>query len=307
MNFKYISLIGIILFGFTLFLLNDNSDDEEYEDEITCDYQSDLHTNSNSQSISENVAVVPNSTLEIQPREDISVKYIRPNNIEIPATSSKEHGIIVSHTGYTLSYDTINHTPFWVAWELTSSEASGSYARSNDFREDPAIPSRHAVWEKSYSGSGYDRGHMCPAADQKWSAEAMSESFFMSNMCPQEPTLNQEWWEHLEEAERRWAKKEGAVYIVCGPIYDTMPVKSIKDSFFIGLPDKFFKVILSLSPGKEKAIGFVYKNDNSRQPMGNVACPVDEVEQITGFDFFPTLDDQLEDRLESTFNLGKWN
>lgn len=230
----------------------------------------------------------------------------KKEGIEIPLCK-RNHGLVISHTGYTLSFDTLHHTPFWVAWQLTKDEANGTYKRANDFRPDPLLPPQHAVWETAYSGSGYDRGHMCPAGDQKWSERAMSESFFMSNMCPQARKLNQEWWEHLERAERRWAANEGAIYIVCGPIYDKeSKVQYIGNDIPVAVPNGFFKVILSLRPDHEKAIGFIYRNDDSRQPMGDAACTVDEVERITGIDFFYQLPQKQEKELESMCNLQKW-
>lgn len=227
--------------------------------------------------------------------------------LEIPR-GGKDHGIYVEHTGYALSYDTINHTPFWVAWELTDKETRGRMDRADQFLEDPAIPAQHAVRPGAYSGSGYSRGHMCPAGDQKWSQDAMDDSFYMSNMCPQTFELNKEWWDQLERAERTWARQEGSVYIVCGPIYDAgRKVKNVtKKKFFVGIPHRFFKVILSLRKGQEKAIAFIYRNDASQQHMEDCVCSVDEVERITGYDFFSLLEDHLENRLEATSDLSEW-
>lgn len=227
--------------------------------------------------------------------------------MEVPC-GGKNHGIFIEHTGYCLSYDTINHTPFWVAWELTREESKGRLDRADQFLEDPSVPARHAVRPGAYSGSGYSRGHMCPAGDQKWSQGAMDDSFYMTNMCPQTFELNKEWWDRLERAERSWAQKEGSVYIVCGPIYDAgKKIKNVtKKKFFVGIPHRFFKVILSTRSGHEKAIAFIYRNDASEQYMEDCVCSVDEVERITGFDFFSLLDDPLENRLEANSDLSDW-
>lgn len=228
--------------------------------------------------------------------------------LEIPR-GGRTHGLVVEHTGYTLSYDTINHNPFWVAWELTRQESKGKVGRADTFMEDPSIPSRHAVRPATYSGSGYSRGHMCPAGDQKWSTDAMDDSFYMSNMCPQTFELNKLWWDWLERAERQWAREEGSVYIVCGPIYDSnRPVKNLnkKKNFFVGIPHKFFKVILSTRSGNEKALGFVYRNDASEQTLEECLCSVDQIEQLTGFDFFSQLDDKIENHIEAESNLLDW-
>lgn len=222
----------------------------------------------------------------------------------------ESHGLLVRHTGYALSFDTIHHNPFWVAWELTRQESKGRVGRADEFVEDPSIPSRHAVRPSTYSGSGYSRGHMCPAGDQKWSEDAMNESFYMSNMCPQTFELNKLWWDWLERAERQWAADEGSVYIVCGPIYDEgRTVKNVnkRNTFFVGIPHRFFKVILSTRKGHEKALAFVYRNDASDQPLESCLCTVDEVEALTGYDFFSGLADPLEDRLEAHSSLLDWS
>lgn len=228
--------------------------------------------------------------------------------LELPQGGAS-HGVLVEHTGYTLSYDTLNHNPFWVAWQLTRQESKGRVGRGDEFKEDPSIPARHAVRPSTYSGSGYSRGHMCPAGDQKWSREAMDDSFYMTNMCPQTFELNKLWWDWLERAERQWAAEEGSVYIVCGPIYEkNRQVKNLnkKKSFFVGIPHKFFKVILSTRQGSEKALGFIYRNDASEQLLEDAVCSVDEIERITGYDFFAPLDDAIENRIEANDDLQQW-
>ncbi len=133
------------------------------------------------------------------------------------------------------------------AWELTAEETQGTEPRSNDFLVDPKIPRNNQVTTYDYRGSGYDRGHMCPAGDMKWSREAMTQCFYMSNMCPQNKTLNGGPWEKLESSCRRWAKQEGKIYIVCGPIFtkgkNTM---TIGNEHRICIPDAYFKVVLSV-------------------------------------------------------------
>lgn len=228
--------------------------------------------------------------------------------MEVPV-GGPTHGMTISHEGFLLSYDTINHNPFWVAWELTGQESRGRVSRADLFQEDPALPARHSVRPSAYSNTGYTRGHMCPAGDQKWSQTAMDDCFYMSNMCPQTAELNRYWWDWLERAERQWAKDEGSVYIVCGPIYDdgkkVQPLK--KNKFFVGIPDRFFKVILSTRKGKEKAVGFIYANDDSEQYLEDCVCSVDDVEKITGYDFFSSLSDAVENRIEHSSDLDQWS
>ncbi len=232
---------------------------------------------------------------------------------EQPHINSDDY--IIHHTGYTLSYNLKTFCPDWVAWKLTRSHLEGNVSRkNNDFQGDPAVPKRYRVTPYEYKKSGYDRGHMCPAGDNKWNSKAMKECFYMTNMCPQDPTLNQRWWNNLENSCRRWAKKEGTIYICTGPIFSEKS-KTIggkynysmrREGIKVYVPKGFFKVVLSLRKGNEKAIGFIYANDDSKQPMADCCMTVDEVEKITGIDFFASLEDNLEKKLESKCNISEW-
>ncbi len=228
--------------------------------------------------------------------------------LEQPATLHNHPEQIVVHTGYRLSFNRETLCPNWVAWELTANETEGSVQRSNDFRPDEMLPYRYQVTTDDYKHSGYDRGHMCPSADMKWSSTAQSECFFMSNICPQTHALNAGGWEKVERACRRWAKREGKVYIVCGPIFnDARKQLYIGKSVKIRVPNAFFKVVLSLKKGEEKAIGFYFTNRDGKQNMGDATKSVDEIEKITGMDFFPQLNDALERRVEAQNNLSLWH
>lgn len=228
--------------------------------------------------------------------------------VEQPASLRNSPEQIIVHTGYRLSFNRETLCPNWVAWELTAQETQGSAQRSNDFRPDPAVPFRHQVTTEDYKHSGYDRGHMCPSADMKWSPVAQSECFFMSNICPQLHSLNAGGWEKLERACRRWAKREGKIYIVCGPIYNAgRKFLHIGKQQKIRVPNAFFKVVLSLKKDEEKAIGFYYTNRDGKQNMADAAKSVDEIEQMTGMDFFPQLNDALERRVEAQYSLSRWH
>lgn len=228
--------------------------------------------------------------------------------LEQPATLHNHPEQIVVHTGYRLSFNRETLCPNWVAWELTANETEGSVHRSNDFRPDEMLPYRYQVTTDDYKHSGYDRGHMCPSADMKWSSTAQSECFFMSNICPQTHALNAGGWEKVERVCRRWAKREGKVYIVCGPIFnDARKQLYIGKSAKVRVPNAFFKVVLSLKKGEEKAIGFYFTNRDGKQNMGDATKTVDEIEKITGMDFFPQLNDALERRVEAQNNLTLWH
>ena len=218
--------------------------------------------------------------------------------LEIPIPESgKEDKIILKRTGFTLAYDNFHKTPRWVAWELTRRETEGAASREDKFEPDPDLPEPR-VTHRDYTGSGYDRGHMAPAADMKWSTQAMKESFYMSNVCPQNRKLNRDDWGDLEEACRQWARRYGSVYIACGPIYGSGRPPRIGEHG-VAVPDGFFKVVLINKPQNPVAMGFLFKNEAHHQPLHNYQVTVDEVEHITALDFFAGLPDRIENRIEA--------
>ena len=219
-------------------------------------------------------------------------------HLEIPKTVGKRDEIVIRHLGYTVSYNNFYKTPNWVAWELTRQETEGDEERTNKFLPDPELPEPR-VTTSDYTRSGYDRGHMAPAADMKWSSRAMKESFYMSNICPQNRKLNRDDWGDLEESCRKWAEKYGTVHIACGPIYDTKSPKRIGKSR-VAVPDRFFKVVLIYNRKNPMAMGFLFDNKAHHQNLKNYMVTVDKVEEETGLDFFPKVPDSIEERIEST-------
>lgn len=211
---------------------------------------------------------------------------------------------ILKRTGYVASYNKTTLLPNWVAWHLTAERTEGSVKRSGvDFAEDTEVPEPRATdWD--YYNSGYDRGHMCPAADNKWSKKALEESFLFTNMCPQNGNLNRGDWNEMEMACRKWAKKYGDLYIVCGPILYKCKHKTIGKNKVV-VPEAFFKVVLRTGDNPQ-AIGFIYKNTSGNRPKDSYVNTVDEVERITGIDFFPSLPDDVEKKVEAECDLGLW-
>lgn len=211
---------------------------------------------------------------------------------------------ILKRTGYVASYNKTTMLPNWVAWHLTAERTEGSAKRSGvDFAEDTEVPEPRATdWD--YYNSGYDRGHMCPAADNKWSKKAMEESFLFTNMCPQNGNLNRGDWNEMEMACRKWAKKYGDLYIVCGPILYKGKHKTIGKNKVV-VPEAFFKVVLRTGDDPQ-AIGFIYKNTSGNRPKDSYVNTVDEVERITGIDFFPSLPDNVEKNVEATADIANW-
>lgn len=216
--------------------------------------------------------------------------------LEIPEMHSSSGGQVIERTGYTLSYNADYKTPQWVAWELTKQELQGEEKRTDKFVPDPDVKGAKA-YTGDYTNSGYDRGHMAPAADMKWSRKAMEESFYLSNICPQNPNLNRGDWNDLEEKSRQWARCFGKIYITCGPIYDNKKPKRIGNNK-VGVPDAFYKVILINDKKNPQAIGFIFENHAGHQPLTKYIVTVDSVEKRTGIDFFPTLPDEVEKKIE---------
>ena len=218
--------------------------------------------------------------------------------LEIPSMPNGKQGQVIQRTGYTLAYDKKTKTPQWVAWELTKEETKGNHERTDKFLPDPNVEGAKVV-TTDYTGSGYDRGHMAPAGDMKWSKKAMEESFYMSNICPQIHHLNTGDWNELEANTRKWARRYGSVYVTCGPIYNGSRRTQYIGKNRVKVPDAFFKVILIQSPKKTCALGFFFENEAGQRPLNEYLVSVNYLEQTTGIDFFPSLPDELENTLEA--------
>lgn len=222
----------------------------------------------------------------------------------LAVTPDSVPSMILERAGYVTSYNKKTKLPNWVAWHLTADNTKGSHSRKGiDFMEDEDVPTPRADdWD--YYNSGYDRGHMCPAGDNKWDSEAMRQSFLFTNICPQAPGFNRGDWNEMENACRSWARENGDIYIVCGPILYKGRHKTIGKHKVV-VPEAFFKVVLCMR-GTPKAIGFIYKNEDGNRPKGDYVNSVDEVERITGFDFFQSLPDDVEQAVEATADLNEW-
>ncbi len=223
--------------------------------------------------------------------------------LELPA--SRPGDVIIEHTGYTLCYNEEHEQPDWVAYELTRAEVYGAEDRADDFRPDPTVKTGSATLD-DYKGSGYDRGHLIPAADLKWSAEAMSDSFYLSNMSPQDPQFNRGIWGTLEGVVRNFAASEGNVYVVTGPVLTDGPYSTIGKNN-VSVPKQYYKVVLDYAEPEIKAIGFLLPNEGSKKSVQSFACSVDTVEEATGLDFFPLLPDDIEAKLESSYDVRLWD
>lgn len=223
--------------------------------------------------------------------------------IELPKYDKSISQRIIIHKGFVVSYNPEWKVPNWVAYELTADETEGPYGRENNFDFDPSYEGWQAD-NSDYRNSGWSRGHMVPANHLKWDSSAMKESFYYTNICPQNESLNNHDWKYLENDCCRWANKYGRVYITCGPIIyaDHETIGNGK----VAVPDYFFKVVLAPVNGTYTGIGFIFKNEAGRHPQDYYARSIDEIEDITGINFYSSLPDAEEMNVESTFDTKYW-
>lgn len=200
------------------------------------------------------------------------------------------------YTGFTVSFNPAQHQPNYSAWELTRTETEGQHPRSNKFKADTDVYGCASL--DDYRRSGFDRGHMAPAADMKWSPQAMDDSHYLTNVCPQSNEINTGRWATIEKMCRRWAQRDSNIIIIAGPVLsDVMPQSIGKNR--VPVPRRFFKVIMSPNSNPPYAVGFIVPNQATDQGVEALSCTVDDVEAITGFDFFSSLPDEIESQMES--------
>ena len=230
-----------------------------------------------------------------------NIKPITADKLEIPKLQLKE--IVISHVGYSLSYNEAHEQANWVAYELTKEETNQIWERTDKFLIDPKVKTETAN-DKDYSESGYDRGHLAPAGDMGWTTTAMAESFYYSNISPQVPGFNRGIWKRLEELVRTWAVENESVYVVTAPVLITGLPTIGKNK--VSVPNFFYKVILDYKEPSIKGIGFIIPNIGSSEQLQMYAVSIDSVEALTGIDFFPSLPDEQENIIESTLNIKSW-
>lgn len=211
---------------------------------------------------------------------------------------------IKDYEGFTVSFNKDNGTPNYVVWELLGTETNGDASRYNKFWQDEELEGCPATYDYSYSG--YDRGHLCPAADQKWSDQAMVDCFSLANIAPQDHDLNAGAWKTLENKERTWAQRDSAIIIIAGPLYSPSDKERIGDAE-VRVPGAFFKVLVAPYLSKPRGIAFVYPNMTAPGNMQNYVMSIRELEKISGFDFFSGLPQNEQDRFETSASFNDWN
>ena len=224
--------------------------------------------------------------------------------LAIPQFTQPTKSQVVEHIGYTVSYNEQRRNPNWVAYELTGEEVDGKEPRTDNFIPDPLVEGRQAI-DNDYKNNGWDRGHHAPAADMKWSKQAMDESFYLSNISPQNGNLNRGVWKSIEELTRENAKKYGKILIVTGPAFTSAEgLGSIGDNKVL-IPNAFYKVLLAYDNGYT-GIGFYCENVAGKKELYNYAKSIDEIESITGIDFFHLLPDDIEASVENKYDWSNW-
>ena len=227
---------------------------------------------------------------------------LHSQSLEIPLITKQDS--IILRLDYTLQYNEEHEQADWVAYELTRAEVLGQTSRKDSFKTDSSVSTGSATLD-DYRGSGYDRGHLAPAADMRMNSQSMSDSFYMSNMSPQEPSFNRGIWSELESYVRTWAYDNESVYIVTGPVLtkETYPTIGINQ---VAVPEYYYKVVLDYTEPEIKAIGFILPNAKGTKTVQDYAVSVDDVEAFTGIDFYPTLIDSQEELLESRYDIHQW-
>ena len=240
------------------------------------------------------LSLLVSTCASVEPRRSVPAG----DSVEIPAYAAEED--IVRHLGYTASYNHTTLLPNWVAWELTAEESRGSYEQGRQFSRDPDVAFPKASRE-DYSNSGWDKGHMAPHADMKWSLQALTESDYFTNICPQNKEMNAQAWRKIEELTRRLARRYGAVYVVCGPMmgmghYGTIGKAGVQ------VPDAFFKALAVSTTEGYRTVGFLMENNRQEGSPRSYAVTVDSVEAVIGRDLFPSIPEDAE----ATFDWNDW-
>lgn len=214
-------------------------------------------------------------------------------------------GQLVRHQFYQLSYRLDAKNAEWAMYRIDSQSVADERApRRSGFIQDPEL-GRQTASDADYRGSGFDRGHLIPAEDMDFDPKAMDESFYLSNVSPQDPSFNRGIWKKLEGDLRDWALEKGDLLVITGPVLPAqLPVDAPKIAGDILVPSAFYKVIVDLKA--RKSIAFLLANEKSDAELASFALSIRELENKTGLNFFPKLSVQQADALEQQKELANW-
>ena len=211
---------------------------------------------------------------------------------------------VVSHNYYTLSYNENAEQAEWVAYELKKEHLTKTHRKRPYFIRDKKVKTKSANY-KNYKNSGYNKGHLCPAGDRKFSEVAFIETFLTSNVSPQKKDFNAGIWNRLEQKTRYWANKERQLYIITGGILnDNLPTIGKEK---VAVPKYFYKILFDYTKPEVKAIAFLIPHQESKEPLYKFVVSIDQIETLTSIDFFPALSDDIENNLEANSNYKNWS
>ncbi|MGJ8746107.1 DNA/RNA non-specific endonuclease [Polaribacter sp.] len=223
------------------------------------------------------------------------------NNYFLPTSTTNQ---IVHHQNYSLSYSEKHEQAEWVAYELKASHLSSTNYKRPYFEIDKAVKTKAAHW-RNYKKSGYDKGHLCPAGDRRFSKSAHNETFLTSNISPQEHKFNAGVWNRLEQKVRYWAKKNDGIFVITGGVLENN-LNTI-GSEEVAVPNQFYKVIIDKTNGTIKMLAFLMPHKESNLPLYKFVVSVNQIEVLTGIDFFSELEDTLEEKLENSSSYKSWS
>ena len=244
-----------------------------------------------------------NSVIKLEEKklEEYKLNLLRKELKELGLPSGVE-GEIVWHSAMVINYNEKHEQANWVYHQIHPDVVKGNFTRTNDFRIDSSISTISSeeldYFTKEvdpggkviYDGFGYDRGHIAPSADFRWSQKALSESYFYSNMSPQVPELNRERWAELEGVLRGYvARTHHPLYVVAGPILHDSLSKIPRSVNKVSVPESFFKI--AYDPMTNNGIGFIMPNDFCKEYVEQYAVSIDSVEKLVGFKFFLSQND----------------
>ncbi|MBL8003205.1 MAG: DNA/RNA non-specific endonuclease [Flavobacteriales bacterium] len=243
-----------------------------------------------------------------KPIEETKLAIIRRDlkALGLPALAAGDQ--VIEHPGHMLVYSEAHEQPKWTAHIASTDLVTGNLARIDTFLMDPKVTTGSSTVE-DYWNSGFDRGHLVPSADMRWSQEALAATYLYSNISPQRPEFNRGSWSDLEDWVRRTVRYGNErVFVVTGPVLrDGLPtMNNPGHKNEVRIPELFFKAVADLDGPDKKMIAFVMRNGVNEYPVISYAVPVDSVEKLTGLDLFPALDDATENALEAQRDPQAW-
>lgn len=237
-------------------------------------------------------------------KDNGSLSGFDSSELTVVVTPELTDAQLLHYPGFDVMYSNMHRQPYYVAWALTPEHAGATdVERSNNFRPDENVQNPAEL--SDYRRSGFDRGHMAPAGDFKYDIVAQEATFLLSNISPQHHDLNTRAWKNVEEQCRKWALRDSTIYIISGPVLNDYLTETIGKNK-VTVPARFFKVVLAPYANPPRAIGFLMPNRKVDGGVQSTVMSVDQIEQITGYDFFSALPDEIENEIEAAAAYHVW-